>query len=90
MIITALISSGASIIVGILTLVGVIISNNKSNKEIQHKLEISQAVTDTKIEELTREVHLHNDFACRIPVIEEKQKVDEHRIKDLEKISSVN
>lgn len=48
-------------------------------------MEISQAVTDTKIDELTREVRTHNDFARRIPVIEEQIKVANHRIEDLER-----
>lgn len=82
--IEAIIAAGASIIVGGLTLVGVIINNNRANDKIQHKLETSQAVTDTKIEVLTREVRAHNNFATRIPVIEEKIEVANHRIKDLE------
>ena len=82
--IEAIIAAGASIIVGGLTLVGVVINNNRANDKIQHKLETSQAVTDTKIEELTREVRAHNNFATRIPVIEEKIEVANHRIKDLE------
>ena len=82
--IEAIIAAGASIIVGGLTLVGVIINNNRANDKIQHKLETSQAVTDTKIEGLTREVRAHNNFATRIPVIEEKIEVANHRIKDLE------
>lgn len=65
-IIVALISGG-------LTLLGVIISNNKH-----------QAVSDTKLEELTREVREHNNFAKRVPVVEEQIKVINHRIKDLE------
>ena len=82
--IEAIIAAGSSIIVGGLTLVGVIINNNRANDKIQHKLETSQAVTDIKIEELTREVRAHNNFATRIPVIEEKIEVANHRIKDLE------
>lgn len=65
-IITALITGG-------LTLIGVLISNSKS-----------QAVTETKVEELTREVREHNNFAKRMPVIEEQIKVINHRIDDLE------
>ena len=65
-IIVALISGG-------LTLLGVIVSNNKH-----------QAVTDTKVEELTREVREHNNFAKRVPVVEEQIKVINHRINDLE------
>lgn len=63
----------AAIITGIVTLAGVLIANSKS-----------QAVTDVKIEELTREVRKHNSFAEKIPVIEEQIKVANHRIDDLE------
>ena len=74
--IEAVISAGAGIIVGVLALVGVIITNNRSNdklnSEIQHKLETFQAVTDTKLEELTREVRKHNNFAERMPAVEQK------------------
>lgn len=52
---------------------------------VTHKLETAQAVTDTKIEELTREVRKHNNFAERVPVMEEQIKVANHRIEDLEK-----
>ena len=72
------------IIVAVLTLIGVIISNVGSNRKIEHSLEISQATTDCKIEELTREVREHNNFARRIPVVEEQIKAINHRIKDLE------
>lgn len=58
---------------GAVTLVGVLISNSKS-----------QAVMDAKIEELTREVREHNNFAKRMPVVEEQIKVINHRIEDLE------
>lgn len=71
-------------ITGGLALVGVIISNIQSNKKIEKKLEIAQAVTDCKIDELTREVREHNNFARRMPVVEEKIKVINHRIDDLE------
>lgn len=63
----------ASLITGAITLIGVLIANSKS-----------QAVTETKLEELTREVRAHNNFAQRIPVLEEKMKVADHRIADLE------
>ena len=63
----------ASLIGGAVTLVGVLIANGKS-----------QAVTDTKLEELTREVRAHNNFAQRIPVLEENVKVANKRIADLE------
>lgn len=81
---TAIISGIASIIVGALALVGVIVTNNKANRDMQHKQDTAQAVTDTKIEELTREVRLHNNFAEKIPVIQEQIRVVNHRINDLE------
>jgi hypothetical protein len=79
-----LITAGASIIVGVLSLIGVIITNNSSNRKIEQKLSTSQAVTDCKIDELTREVREHNNFAQRVPVLEEQIKVINHRIQDLE------
>ena len=63
----------AAAVSGAVTLIGVLIANSKS-----------QAVTDTKLEELTREVREHNNFAHRVPVLEEKMKVADHRISDLE------
>ena len=74
----------AAIITGVLSLVGVVISNLAANAKMQKELEKAQAVTDTKIEELTREVREHNNFARRVPVLEEKAKVADHRISDLE------
>lgn len=82
----ALISAGSSIAVGILTLIGVVITNTKANREIEHKLETAQAVTETRIDELTREVREHNNFARRMPVVEEQIKVINHRVADLEHI----
>ena len=73
-----------ALITGGLSLIGVIISNNRSNNKIQSQLETSQAVTDTKLDELTREVREHNGFARRMPVVEEQIKVINHRIGDLE------
>lgn len=72
-------------ITGVLSLIGVVITNSKSNGEIKNELEKSQAVTDCKIEELTREVREHNNFAKRIPVVEEQIKVINHRIECLER-----
>lgn len=65
----------AALLSGGVTIVGVLIANNKS-----------QAVTDTKLEELTREVREHNNFAKRMPVVEEQIKVINHRISDLEEV----
>ena len=76
-IITALITGG-------LALVGVIITNVSGNRKMQSQLEKSQAVTDTKLDELTREVREHNGFARRMPVVEEQIKVINQRINNLE------
>ena len=77
-----------AIIAGGLSLIGVIITSNSNSKkltsQIEHQLQISQAVTDTKLDELTREVRAHNNFAVRVPVLEEQIKVANHRIEDLE------
>ena len=73
-----------ALISGSLSLIGVIISNNRANAKIQNQLETAQAVTDTKLDELTREVREHNGFARRMPVVEEQIKVINHRIEDLE------
>ena len=75
----------AALITGILSLAGVVISNLASNAKMSQRLEKAQAVTDEKIEELTREVREHNNFARRVPVLEQKAKVADHRISDLEK-----
>lgn len=83
-IVVALIGAGSAIFVGILSFIGVVMANKKASREMQHKLEVAQAVTDTKIEELTREVREHNNFARRMPVVEEQIKVANHRIGDLE------
>ena len=74
-----------AIITGGLALVGVVISNNAAADKTQAQISTAQAVTDTKLEELTREVRMHNNFAQRVPVIEEQMKVVNHRVEDLEK-----
>ena len=63
-----------ALIGGLVTLSGVLIANSKA-----------QAVTDTRLDELTREVREHNHFVCRVPVLEEQIKVANHRIEDLER-----
>ena len=77
-----------ALITGGLALVGTIVSGrntvDKVNRTMMQNLSTSQAVTDTKIEELTREVREHNNFARRVPVLEEQMKVANHRIQDLE------
>ena len=74
-----------SIISGIFTLAGTIISVVVGFSKASQKAAVQQAITDTKLEELTREVRRHNDFATRLPVLEEQIKVANHRIEDLEK-----
>ena len=68
-----------AIITGGITLLGVLIANSKT-----------QAVMETKVDELTREVREHNNFARRMPVVEEQIKVINHRIEDLEEINKHN
>lgn len=74
-----------AVISGIITLIGtvatVIIGMSKANKNI----EIVQAVMSTKLDSLTSEVREHNNFARRMPVVEEQIKVINHRIDDIEK-----
>ena len=73
-----------AIITGVCTLAGTIITVVVGNTKTMHQLETSQAVTNTKIEALTHEVKEHNEFAKRMPVIEEQIKVINHRLTDLE------
>lgn len=73
-----------SVITGLLTLAGVCVTAWASGRRTQTRMETAQAVTDTKIEELTREVREHNNFAKRVPVLEEQMKIANHRIDDLE------
>lgn len=77
-IIVALITGGCSVL-------GVILSNISSNNKIAQMMQTNQAVTEIKIQELTREVREHNNFAKRMPVVEEQIRVINHRLNDLEK-----
>ena len=85
-----------TIITAIGSLTAVIVSNRANNEKMLHQMELqqvniraelkqAQAVTDTKIDELTREVREHNNFAKRMPVIEDQIRVANHRIEDLER-----
>lgn len=80
-IIAAVVSGAAGIICSVLAAVS---SNAKHAAELESRLEKWKAVTDTQLLELTREVRRHNNFAERMPVIEERVKVINHRISDLE------
>ena len=81
-VVVALISGG-------LSLIGVILSNAAAARRTEQKIETAQAVTDTKLDELTREVRAHNNFAQRVPVLEEQIKVANHRLSDLEKTNTL-
>ena len=74
----------AAVITGGLALVGVILSNAAAYRRTEQSIRTAQAVTDTKLEELTREVREHNHFARRMPVVEEQIRVVNHRVADLE------
>lgn len=73
-----------ALITGGLSLVGVVITCLATSKKNETSMKVSQAVTDTKIDELTREVRLHNGFAEKIPVIQEQIKGINHRLDELE------
>lgn len=63
-----------ALITGAFGLAGAIISAKAVSNKVQQQLVVNQAVTDTKIEELTREVREHNNFAKRMPVVENEIK----------------
>ena len=77
-----------AIITGAATVLTVVLTNTRSSRDMDTKLDKAQAVTDTKLDELTREVRKHNRFAERVPVLEEQIKVANHRISDLEQKES--
>ena len=73
-----------AVIAGVFSLIGVVITNSHANNKMQNEMKTSQAVTKEQIKELTREVRMHNDFATRIPVIEEKLERVNSRLTKLE------
>lgn len=75
----------ASLITGLLSLAGVMLSNLLSDRRREAAQKIAQAVTDARLEELTREVRLHNNFARRMPVVEEQIKILQRSLEKLEK-----
>lgn len=79
-IIVCIIGALSSIFVGGLSLVGVIISNNKANNKMIEENKTTQAVMEERINELTREVREHNNFATKIPVMEQRIKAIEKAI----------
>lgn len=72
-----------SIITGALTLIGVIVTNIGSNRKMENQLEVHQAVTETKLENLTEEVRKHNNFASRVPIIERDIEYLKHEVDDI-------
>lgn len=74
----------ASLIAGGLALIGVIITNIASNNKVEIQLQKNQAVTDTKLDILTDEVKKHNNFAARMPVVEEQIRIINNRLDNLE------
>ena len=75
-----------ALITGGLSLLGVMVSSRAQAKKTDQNIQTAMAVTDTRLAELTREVREHNNFARRMPVVEEQIKVINHRIEDLEEI----
>lgn len=75
----------ASVITGVLALVGVVITVLSGQKKTEQMITTQQAVFDERIKNLTEEVRMHNNFARRMPVVEEQIKVINHRIEDLER-----
>ncbi len=75
----------AALITGGLTLIGTVFTVFATSSKTNTQLNINQAVTDTKIDALTKEVKEHNEFAKKMPVVEEQIKVINHRLDDLEK-----
>ena len=74
----------ASVISGVLALIGTVVTCLLAARKTEQSIKINQAITETKLEELTREVREHNGFARRMPVVEEQIKVINHRLSDLE------
>ena len=74
-----------ALITGACAIAAQLLIARQTSKDMYAQLDKHQAVTETKIEELTREVRMHNDFARRVPVLEEQIKVANHRIEDLER-----
>ena len=74
-----------ALITGGLSLAGVVITCLATARKTEKAAAVAQAITDTKLDELTREVRIHNNFAQRMPVVEEQIKVINHRLTDLER-----
>lgn len=79
-----------AVITGVATVLTVVLTNIQTSRSMNARLDKSQAVTETKLEELTREVREHNGFARRMPVVEEQIRVISHRVEDLESYHKAN
>ena len=84
-IIAAIIAGLTSIAASIITVISVQISNNKTQAATDAKLDKAQAITETKLDALTVEVQKHNNFAARMPIVEEQIKTIQRRLDNLEK-----
>lgn len=82
----SIIAAGASVTVGIISLVGVIISGNRQSDRIERRLEVSQAVTEQKLVILTNEVTRLGDVVAKLPVMEEQLKNVGNRVSDIENV----
>lgn len=80
----------SSLLVGGLSLIGVIFTSTQTNKQIENKLSTAQAVTDTRLQGLATEVKRHNDFWLRVPVLESRIKALEHDLEELQRICRGN
>lgn len=74
----------SALITGLLALAGVIITNMASNSKFENQLQVSQAITNTKLEGLTEEVRKQNSMYQRIPAIEQHVSDLSHRVEKLE------
>jgi len=79
-----------ALITGGLSLAGVVVTSVVTAKKNEKAAAVAQAVMDTKIDDLTRELRQHNHFALEIPVLKEQIRVINHRIADLEKYHTHN
>ncbi len=82
-----MIEIAVAVITGVATVIAVVLTNGRNNRDMDAKLDKSLAVTQAKLEELTREVREHNNFARRLPVVEKQIEDIERRIENLEKIA---
>ena len=80
----AIISAAGAVVVGLLSLAGVAITNYRANERMRGEAETAQAIANERITELTREVRMHNNFAQRVPILEEQMKAANRRLRNLE------